>query len=743
MQRLKISLNGTVQGVGFRPFVFRIANDLNLNGFVLNDTTGVIIEVEGEKESLDLFLKKLHTEKPPIAHIYYEELEYLPPSGYNGFRIKESSSEHPPEVFILPDIATCIDCERELLDPTDRRYRYPFINCTNCGPRFTIIKKLPYDRPNTTMSGFKMCSDCEKEYNNPLNRRFHAQPNACDICGPEVFLTDRDGTVISKKDKAISDTTRLLSEGNIIALKGIGGFHLICNALNDEVVNRLRQRKKRSQKPFAVMFRDLDMIRKFAEPTVLEESIILSPARPIVLVNRRGSLLEATSPGLKKIGVFLPYSPLHILLLNSIDFPIVATSGNLSDEPIAKENDEGLKRLKGLSDFFLLHNRPIERRCDDSVVKEVGGFPQIIRRSRGYVPLPIKLPFKLKRSVLGVGGHEKNTISIGFDDRIITSQHIGDMETPESIDNFETIINDLFNIYRFEPEIVVHDLHPAYITTKWTRKRFLDKALGVQHHHAHILSCMAEHGITRRVTGISWDGTGYGTDGTLWGGEILSVGFDGFDRLFHSRHIRLIGGEKAVREPRRVALSILFELFGKDIPNGFESILSGFSASEIEILYSAFKKGLQSPLSSSVGRLFDAVSSFYDVIQICNYEAQSAMMIEDIYDPSVKERFDYEIKGEVIDWEGIFHGIIKEKNRVRGISMFINTLSEVGLEAAKRAGNEVVCLSGGVFQNAPLSSRMIGLLEENGFNVFINRNIPVNDGGLSVGQVLYGGMIEV
>ncbi|RMG03790.1 MAG: carbamoyltransferase HypF, partial [Nitrospirae bacterium] len=475
MQRLRINLNGTVQGVGFRPFVFRIANELSLSGFVLNDTTGVIIEVEGKKPSLDLFLKKLHTEKPPLAHIYYEELEYLPPSGYNGFSIKESSSEHPPEAFILPDIATCGECERELLDPSDRRYRYPFINCTNCGPRFTIIKKLPYDRPNTTMSGFIMCRDCKREYNDPLNRRFHAQPNACDLCGPEVFLADRNGRVLSRKESALSDTARLLSDGKIIALKGIGGFHLICNALDEEAVNTLRQRKRRSQKPFAVMFRDLDMIREYAEPTILEESMIMSPARPIVLVKRKTTLLEAASPGLKKIGVFLPYSPLHILILNSIDFPIVATSGNISDEPIVKENDEGLERLKGLTDLFLLHNRPIERRCDDSVVKEVGGAPQIIRRSRGYVPLPIKLPFKLKRPVLAVGGHEKNTISIGFDDRIITSQHIGDMETPESIDNFESIIEDLSSIYRFEPEIVIHDLHPDYITTKWARKRFHDK----------------------------------------------------------------------------------------------------------------------------------------------------------------------------------------------------------------------------------------------------------------------------
>ncbi len=743
MQRLRIVLNGTVQGVGFRPFVYRTAKDLGLSGFILNDTSGVTIEVEGAREKIDFFLKRLHTEKPPLAHIFYEETEFLEPAGYDEFSIRESESSGTPEVLILPDISTCADCERELLDPSDRRYLYPFINCTNCGPRFTIIEQLPYDRPNTTMKEFLMCPECKREYTTPEDRRFHAQPNACPICGPEVFLTDPEGKSLGRGNDAIKGVVSLLLEGGVIGLKGIGGFHLICNALDDGAVNTLRRRKRRSLKPFAVMFRGISELAEYTLPTVLEESILLSPARPIVLVKRKGSLLESSAPGLERIGAFLPYSPLHLLLLSETSFPLVATSGNLSDEPIVKDNDEALERLRGLADAFIMHNRPIRRRCDDSVVKVVAGLPQIIRRSRGYVPLPLRLPFRLKRKVLALGGHEKNTVSIGMDDRIIPSQHIGDMETPESMENLEAIVNDLCSLYSFEPEVVVHDLHPRYPTARWALKNFPHKAVGLQHHHAHILSCMAEHGLSGNVTGIAWDGTGYGEDGTLWGGEFLNSRLDGFERLFHFRHIILIGGERAVREPRRVALSILFDLFGENIPDSMNHITNEFNDTELAILYRAYTDRINSPPSSSAGRLFDAVSSITGLLQVCDYEAQAAMMLEDRYDPSVSDHYDYSVEGGVIDWRPLFHGIIEEVHRERIPSRFINTLAVIAADIAGRCGNERACLSGGVFQNDPLTERTVAELVKKGFRVFTHRNIPSNDGGISIGQAVYGGMIDI
>ncbi len=743
MQRLRIALNGTVQGVGFRPFVYRTAKSLGLSGFVLNDTSGVTIEVEGAREKIDLFLRRLHTEKPPLAHIFYEETEFLPPAGYDKFSIRESGRSGTPEVLILPDISTCADCERELLDPSDRRHLYPFINCTNCGPRFTIIERLPYDRPNTTMKDFLMCPECKTEYFSPEDRRFHAQPNACPVCGPEVFLTGSGGERLLRGKDAIKEAVSLLVKGGIIGLKGIGGFHLMCNALDDGAVNTLRSRKRRSQKPFAVMFRGITELREYTLPTVLEESILLSPSRPIVLVRKKEGLLESSSPGLNRIGAFLPYSPLHLLLLSKTSFPLVATSGNLSDEPIAKDNDEATERLGGLTDALIMHNRPIRRRCDDSVVKVVAALPQVIRRSRGYVPLPVRLPFHLKRRVLTLGAHEKNTVSIAFDDRIIPSQHIGDMETPESMENLEAIVKDLCDLYSFEPEIVVHDLHPGYSTTKWVLKNFPQKAIGLQHHHAHILSCMAEHGLSGSVTGIAWDGTGYGTDGTLWGGEFLNSRLDGFQRLYHFRHLILIGGERAIREPRRVALSILFDLFGEKIPESMNHITSEFNDTEIAILYRAYRDRINSPPSSSTGRLFDAVSSIIGLLQVCDYEAQAAMMLEDRYDHTVKDHYDYSIEGGIIDWRPLFHGIIEDMNIEKIPSRFINTLAVIAADIAGRCGNEVVCLSGGVFQNDPLTERTVREIAMKGFRVFTHRNIPSNDGGISIGQAVYGGMIEV
>jgi hydrogenase maturation protein HypF len=743
MVRLIIHLNGTVQGVGFRPFVYRTAKKLGLKGFVANDSTGVLIEVEGGKESVDNFLLRLNRDKPPLSSIYHQELRFDDPAGYRAFEIRASTVSGQKDAVLLPDIATCDECIQELGDAGDRRYMYPFINCTDCGPRFTIIESLPYDRPNTTMKIFSMCPECLREYKDPSDRRFHAQPNACPLCGPAVMLLDKRGSMVAKGQEAISLLLRKLSTGCIAAVKGIGGYHLVCDATSDHAVVLLRERKRRTEKPFAVMFRDLFQLKIYAEPTVLEEALLSSPSRPVVLVRKRGDALESVSPGLGTLGAFLPYSPIHHILLNGLDSPIVATSGNLSEEPIVKGDDEALERLSPLSDFMLVHNRPIHRRCDDSVTKIVGGYPQVIRRSRGYVPLPVLLPFRLRRKVLAVGGHKKNTFAIGFDDRIIISQHIGDMETPESMDFFVEAIDDLSSIYGFEPEIVVHDLHPGYETSRWAATRSGVEIIPVQHHYAHILSCMAENGLTDMVLGVAWDGTGYGEDGTIWGGEFLVCDLSNYERVYHFRPLRLIGGEKAVREPRRIGLSILFELFdeeamGMDFPS-----VGSFGKSEIEPLFMAWKKGINSPLTSSVGRLIDGLASLSGISQICNYEAQAAMMVEELFDYNIKDHYSYRIGEHGIDWLPMFHDLLQDADKDGAPTRFINTLVKIVLDLADMAGMEKICLSGGVFQNDPLSGLIIEGLKRKGCRVYINRQVPANDGGISLGQAVYGGMLKV
>ena len=744
MRRARVKLKGAVQGVGFRPFVYRIAKELGLKGYVINDSKGVEIEVEGEEELLHRFLLRLSEEKPPLARIYSREVLFLEPAGYKDFEIRKSDEKGEKEVLILPDISTCEDCLRELFDPKNRRYRYPFINCTNCGPRFTIIEKLPYDRKNTTMKVFKMCEECEEEYKNPLDRRFHAQPNACPRCGPHVFLYDVKGNLVAEKEKALDKLVKFIKEGKIIAVKGIGGFHLICDATNEKAVGELRKRKRRKEKPFAVMFKDLKQLENYASPTELEKALLLSPERPIVLVEKKKELAPSVAPYLKRIGAFLPYSPLHHLILSSLDFPVVATSGNISDEPIVKDNKEAFEKLSELSDFILIHQRDIRRRCDDSVVKVVGGIPTFIRRSRGYAPLPVELPYSSKRKVLAVGGMLKNTFAIAFGNKAIPSQHIGDIDSITNLNTFEKEVYDFMELYEFEPEIVVCDLHPRYETTKWAerfaREREI-KLVKVQHHYAHILSCMAENKVKDKVLGIAWDGTGYGEDGTLWGGEFLVCDYRSYERAFHFKPFRLIGGEKAVKEPRRVALSLLFELFGEKAIGMELPTLNAFGEKEVENLFKVWKSGINSPFSSSVGRLFDAVSSLLGIKHILSYEGQGAMMIEDLYDPNEKGFYPYSMDGKKIVWDEIISGLIEEKDVRKASTRFINTLARICLDIAKELEIPNVCLSGGVMQNDPLVSRIKELLEEKGFKVFTHQRVSPNDSGLCIGQAFYGMVI--
>ncbi len=732
--------------MGFRPFVYRTARRLGLNGFVSNNPAGVLIEVEGDQERVDRFLHELQSDTPPLATITHWETARLAAAGYGEFEIQPSAADGARAAVLLPDMSICTDCARELRDPRDRRYRYPFINCTNCGPRFTLIEGLPYDRRHTTMKGFRMCPHCQAEYDAPADRRYHAQPNACPRCGPAVWLTDMAGIPTARGEAAVRELLDTIAGGGIVAVKGVGGFHLICDATGEDVVRQLRARKGRSAKPFAVMFRDLRQLRTFTAPDAAEEALLLSQERPVVLIRKKGRLLRAVSPGLQTIGAFLPYSPLHHLILDGLHRPVVATSGNLSEEPIVKDNEEAVVRLGPLCDALLLHDRPIHRRCDDSVVKQVGGARQLIRRSRGYVSLPVVLPWRLKRRVLAVGGHLKNSFAIGFEDQIVLSQHIGDMDSPESLAHFEEALGDLCALYQFKPELIVHDLHPRYETTRWAQAQIGGARVALQHHYAHILSCMAEHGLQEPVTGIAWDGTGYGADGSLWGGEVLACDLSQSERALHLRPLRLLGGERAVREPRRAALSILFDLFGEESLEMDLPPVTAFAPAERAVLWTAWRRQLHAPLCASAGRLFDAVASLTGLIQVCTYEAQAAMMLEDCYDLDVTDHYTYAIEpaqdGHEIDWRTLFRELLDDKDRGGAPTRFLNTLVAIAHDAAVRVGREVVCLSGGVFQNAPLCAMVLQRLKEAGFRVYHQRAVPPNDGGLSLGQAYYGGMLE-
>lgn len=745
LTRFRIEINGIVQGVGFRPFIYNLATALGLRGFVSNDTNGVVIELETDAKTLKEFIEKLREEKPPLSHIYKIQVKELPLVGFKDFKIEKSIKDNEITLDILPDVAVCNYCLEEMSNPADRRFGYPFINCTLCGPRFTIIEHLPYDRENTVMKVFKMCEDCHKEYTDPKDRRFHAQPVACPRCGPHVELCVREGVKIGEKEEAIEKVKEFLRKGYIVAVKGIGGFHLMCDATNSETIDLLRKRKRRSRKPLAVMFKDIDQIKTYCFITSEEKEILLSYSRPIVLLESKGLLPENIAPGLKKIGAFLPYSPLHHLILKDLDFPVVATSGNFSDEPIVIKNEEAFKKLINLADYLLIHNREILRRADDSVVKVIAGTPVFIRRARGFTPLPVFLPFNLKRKVLAVGPREKNTFAISFGNKIILSQHIGDIETVEDLVDFEKTLFDFIKLYEFEPEVVVCDMHPFYETTKWAEdfaKRQGVELIKIQHHFAHILSCMAENEIFDKVLGISWDGTGYGEDGTVWGGEFLIVEGKYYKRIAHFKTFKLIGGERAIKEPKRVALALLFEIFGEEILDNKIPLLETFDKKELFLLYKAWERGINSPLCSSCGRLFDAIAALTGVNYVNNYEGESPMMLEDLFNYEIRDYYPIRISIEgdkyVIDWTEMIEIISFDKEPVQvKVSKFINTLAKVCVDIALKVGIDKVCISGGVMMNRPLVERILEFMKKEGFKVFYQTKVPPNDGGLSLGQALY------
>jgi hydrogenase maturation protein HypF len=752
LELLRISVRGVVQGVGFRPFVYQLATKHNLKGWVCNTSGDVKIEVEGERRVLDRFLDDLVAQAPPLARLEDVSVTSHAPQGYSGFEIRHSIAEEGKYQLVSPDIATCKPCLGEVLTPGDRRYRYPFTNCTNCGPRFTIIEDIPYDRPKTTMRNFKMCPQCQREYDDPMDRRFHAQPNACPRCGPSLKLVDGAGNPVPGDD-VLATAAGFLKEGKVLAIKGLGGFLLACDATSDKAVKLLRERKRRPFKPLAIMVSTLDEVRKHCLVSEKEEELLASPQCPIVLLRRKeGSTVSpAVAPNLKYLGVMLPYTPLHHVLLRETGLPLVMTSGNLSEEPIAKDNDEALRRLKGIPDYFLMHNRDIYSRYDDSVTIVELNKPQIVRRARGYAPYPIHLPFNSKQ-ILACGAELKNTFCLTKDNYAFLSQHIGDLENLETMEHFEATLELYQKLFRITPEVVAYDMHPEYLSTKYARslgdKHKGLKLVPVQHHHAHIVSCMVENGVEDKVIGISFDGTGYGSDGRIWGGEFLIADYKGFERVGHLEYVPLPGGTVAIERPYRMAVSYLLTLLGKDALTSDLAFLKEVSSQELEFIKKQLEKGINSPLTSSCGRLFDAVSALIGIRGKIDYEAQAAIEMEMASDENERGSYPFVIADKdgmnIVHLKVLFSAIIQDiKNNVSQsrVSMkFHRTMAEMVVQMcqrlAKRSGIKKVALSGGVFQNRLLLRLTVAALEEAGFEVRTHSKVPTNDGGVSLGQAV-------
>jgi hydrogenase maturation protein HypF len=743
LQRLRVVVRGAVQGVGFRPFVYRLAAGLELAGWVQNSTQGVVIEVEGSPPRLRRFLRQLETEKPQRACLQRLEVAFLEPVGHEQFAVRASEEVGAKTALLLPDMATCPECLGEIFDPTNRRYRYPFTNCTNCGPRYSIIEALPYDRAHTTMKAFTMCAPCRAEYENPLDRRFHAQPNACSQCGPHLELWDHRGNRLGSDDDALKAAARAIGSGNIVAVKGLGGFHLLVDARNEAAVRRLRQRKDREEKPFAVMFPNLESVRRHCEVSSLEERLLRSAECPIVLLrHRRGPpcIAAGVAPGNPDLGAILPYTPLHHLLLAELGFPVVATSGNRSDEPICTEEHEARERLRGIADLFLVHNRPIARHVDDSIVRIMLDRPMILRRARGYAPLPISLR-QPAPPLLAVGAHLKNTVALALGREVFISQHIGDLETVQAFDALQRVVADLSCCYDLRPAAVACDMHPDYLSTRFAEQSGLP-VLHVQHHYAHVLACMVENELDGPVLGVVWDGTGQGLDGTIWGGEFLRVTGNGLDRVAHFRTFRLPGGEKAIREPRRTAIGLLYEVFGDRLSDLDElAPVRTFGEPEIALLLTMLQRQLNAPQTSSAGRLFDAVAALAGLRQVARFEGQAAMELEFAREGmETPEAYPFRIHEAIIDWEPLLRGIVEDVRQRIGagtISMrFQNALVEIIITVARQVGQERVVLTGGCFQNKYLTEKAVRRLQTEGFRPYWHQRVPPNDGGIALGQIV-------
>jgi hydrogenase maturation protein HypF len=755
VKRTKGAIQGIVQGVGFRPFVYQLAHRFNLAGYVINTSQGVLLEVEGPETRIGDFFEAIISETPPLARISALDRSEIPTLGEDSFKIRESRAGLGRSALISPDVSICPDCLSELRNPNDRRYRYPFINCTNCGPRYTIIRDIPYDRPSTTMRKFEMCPACKAEYDDPSNRRFHAQPNACWECGPQTALHDLDGNPVSCSDPVL-EAVRFLEEGAVVAVKGLGGFHLAVDAANHKAVVRLRRRKHREEKPLAIMVPDLETAREIARVSDEEAAILTSRRRPIVILRKRRShgLSPQVAPRNRHFGIMLPYTPLHYLLMEAPFKALVMTSGNMTEEPINIENHAAFINLKGIADFFLVHNRDIYLRSDDSIVRVINRVPRQIRRSRGYVPEPMFLPDRLPGlpPVLAVGGELKSTVCLTKENRTFLSQHVGDMENLETYEFFRLTISHLQRILEIEPAAIAHDLHPDYLSSRFARDQEDIPLIPIQHHHAHIVSCMAEHGTVGPVIGLAMDGTGFGTDGCIWGGEFLLADPVSFERKAHLDYIPLPGGDVAAKYPWRMALMYLHraygdELFGLDIP-----FVKHLNEEEAGIVIQMARQGVNSPLTSSCGRLFDAAASLVGLRDKNAYEGQAPIELEMRQRRGETGEYPWRIEeGEDLRRllaDDLIRGIVEDLARgtSKGVisARFHNTIMRMLRDTCRllreETGIEEVAMSGGSFQNATLLTGLTRMLELDGFRVYTHRLVPSNDGGLALGQAVCAGL---
>ncbi len=762
-ERRRITVRGIVQGVGFRPFVYRHALRLGLYGFVLNSSAGVVIEVEGRREALEAFQHALLEDAPPLARIDEVLSQSLRPQGDTAFVIAHSQAGAERSALISPDTATCPDCLREILDAGDRRYGYPFTNCTNCGPRFTIVQDVPYDRAYTTMNDFQMCPACQAEYDNPLDRRFHAQPNACPTCGPSLLgeLFREDGAA-ELEPVTVEWAARQLAGGAILAIKGLGGYHLACNALDPEAVGRLRRRKRREAKPFALMPADAEVAGRLCFLSEAEAELLQSHRRPIVLLKKRPDcpVAHEVAPDYDNLGVMLPYTPLHHLLMHAFaerragqPAVLVMTSGNLSDEPIAYKDDEARSSMPSIADGMLAHNRGIHMRCDDSVVRIAAGGEQLFRRSRGYAPAPVQLPLECPVPILACGGHLKNTFALCKGRQAFISHHIGDLENLETLTSFREGIQHFGRLFDIQPQAVAYDLHPEYMASKYALETDVPQKIGVQHHHAHIASVIAEHRLDGPVIGVAADGTGYGTDGAIWGCEIMQADLHGFRRMSHLRYVPLPGGEGAVRRPWRMAAAYLSQAYGDDFLKLDIPFVQRLDMAHWRPLSQMIERKLNCPPTSSLGRLFDAVASLLGVRDEALYEGQAAIEMEMQAEPDTHS-YPFAIQDgspATLDAASTIRAVVEDIQR--GVSTpriagrFHRTMAEMLAAACKDAREENglnrVALSGGVFQNRLLLEQLSALLQESGFEVFINRLVPPNDGGLSLGQAAVAAQLLV
>lgn len=750
-----IRIKGIVQGVGFRPFIYRLATTLNLKGFILNTDDGVFIEIEGEKKRIKKFVEIIKKEPPPLAIIDNIIAEFQSRlKNYKKFTIKKSITTGVHHTLVSPDIALCDECLKELFDKNNRRFFYFGINCINCGPRFTIIKDLPYDRKNTSMNKFNMCSDCNNEYHNPLNRRYHSQPNCCSICGPNLFLYDNRKNQIKFRNSCelFTKIAQLINRGKIIAIKGIGGYHLVCDAENTNVVKELRKRKRRKHKPFAIMSKNIESIKKFCYLSVFEERLLKSRERPILLLRWKENdkiISKQVAPYLKYLGVMLPYTGTHYLLFNYVNKNLIFTSGNLSEEPIVFRDEEVFDRLGRIADYILTYNRTIVMNNDDSVLMEFRRFPYIIRRSRGFVPKPV-ITHKTKHKILGLGAQLKNCFALYFENKVIISQHIGDLENFETFIHFKNSLKHFCHLFSFKPDIVAYDLHPEYIITKYINEivPVETRRVGVQHHFAHLVSCLLDNNIKDReekFIGIAFDGVGYGDDGNLWGGEFFVFNSKEYKRVAHLKYTKMPGAEMAIKEPVRMCISYLYELYGDDI---LKKIL--FRSDKIENILYLIKNNINTPLTSSVGRLFDGVSALLRICSMADYEGEPAVLLENIisYKKIIDKCYNFCIEENdgkyIVNYNPIFEAIItdlEKKEDKESISIkFHNTIIEIILEISRLIRDKdninKVALSGGVFQNRYLLHKTVEKLEKDKFKVLFHREIPTNDGGISAGQVI-------